>query len=192
MGMATPLPMAHAAVIEKVPGVSGVAPTVMVFGTYQGPRTTVLVAGTDVPALFSVNRGMMSATPADIAKIVRTRTGALVGKSLAKTRGWKVGDRIPIHALNVRKADGSSDWTFDIVGYYENTQPDTSMWLVANYDYINEPRGDGRNTVFDIGVAVSNPAQIGTVAQAIDDLFANSPNQTLTRSERDFIEATLN
>jgi putative ABC transport system permease protein len=192
MGMATPLPMAHAARIEKVPGVAAVAPTIMMFGTYQGPRNTVLVAGTDVLPFFRVNDGLMSATPADIAKVMRTRTGALVGKSLARTRGWKVGDRIPIHAVNIRKADGSSDWVFDIVGYYDNVQPDTSMWLVANYDYLNEPRGDGRNTVFDIAVAVTDPAQIGTVAQAIDDLFANSSNQTRTSSERDFIEATLN
>jgi putative ABC transport system permease protein len=192
MGMATPLPVAHAARIEKVPGVAAAAPTVMMFGTYQGPRNSVLVAGTDVLPFFRVNAGLMSATPEDIAKVVRTRTGALVGKSLAKTRGWKVGDRIPIHALNMRKADGSGDWVFDIVGYYDNVQPDTSMWLVANYDYLNEPRGDGRNTVFDIAVAVTDPAQIGTVAQAIDDLFANSSNQTLTRSERDFLETTLN
>jgi len=191
MGMATPLPVAHVARIEKVPGVADVAASTMMFGTFQGPRNTVLVAGSDVPALFRVNRGLMSATPEDIAKVRRTRTGALVGEALAKMRGWKVGDRVPIHALNMKKADGTSDWVFDIVGYYGRDQPDTSMWLVANYDYINEARGDGRNTVFSISVAVTDPAQLGTVAQAIDDLFANSPNQTLTRSERAFLESTL-
>jgi putative ABC transport system permease protein len=45
--------------------------------------------------------------------------------------------------------------------------------------------------VFEIVVSLTDPARTAQVAQAIDDLFANSPNQTVTQTERDYIESLL-
>jgi putative ABC transport system permease protein len=191
INIVTPLPLAHLPRVAAVPGVREATGVLMMVGSYQRPGNNLLVAGTDIASLFRVYSEMMSAPPEQIAAATRLRSGAIVGRALARRQGWKIGDRIPVHAFNIRKTDGSSDWVFDIVGIYDRTQPDTAMWLIANYDYLNEPRGEGKNTLFEIAVALKDPTQTTQVAQAIDDQFASSPNQTLTQTERDFTDSLL-
>ena len=192
VNMTAPLPVAHVERVAAVPGVREATGVVMMVGTYQHPGNNVLVAGTDVAALFRIYSEMMSAPAEHIAAAARLRSGAIVGRALARQKGWKIGDRIPLKAVNMRKADGSTDWAFDIVGIYDRTdEPDTAMWLIANYDYLNAPRGDGKDTLFEIAVALKDPTQTTRVAQAIDDLFASSSNQTATQTERDYINAML-
>jgi putative ABC transport system permease protein len=191
INIGTPLPRAHVARIAALPGVKEAVGLSMMFATYQRPNNGVLAVGTDIEALFRMYSEIMTAPPEQIAAAARLRSGAIVGRALARQKGWKIGDRIPLHALNLRKADGSSDWTFDIVGFYDRDLPDTAMWVVGNYDYLNEPRGAGKDTVFEIVVTLADPARTAQVAQAIDDLFGNSPNQTVTQTERDYIESVL-
>ncbi len=191
INMTTPLPLGHVARIAAIPGVKDVAGLVMMAATYQGPGNIVLAVGADIPTLFRIYSQIMSAPADEIAAAARLRTGAIVGRALARQKGWKIGDRIPLRALNIRRADGSADWVFDIVGIYDRDQPDTAMWVVANYDYINEARGSGKNTVFEIAVGVDDAAHTAQIAQAIDDLFANSPDQTVTQTEKQFLETVL-
>ena len=191
VNMATPLPVAHIARVSAVPGVTEATGMVMLFGTYQQPRNVVPVVGADIEAMFRVYKEIMWAPADQLAAATRLRSGAIVGRALAELRGWKIGDRIPIRALNMKKANGSADWAFDIVGIYDRDRPETAMWMVANYDYINEPRGAGKDTLFEIIVGVRDPARTAQVAQAIDELFANSPNQTVTQTERDFLEQVM-
>jgi len=188
----TPLPLAHVPRVAAVPGVREATGILMMVGTYQRPGNNVLVAGTDMPAFFRVYSDMIRVAPEQIAAAMRLRSGAIVGRALAAQKGWKVGDRIPIRALYMRKTDGSADWAFDVVGIYDRpAQPDTAMWVIAHYDYLNEPRGVGKNTLFEITVALKDPTQTTHVAQAIDDLFASTPNQTATQTERGYVEAVL-
>jgi putative ABC transport system permease protein len=191
INMGAPLPRAHAARVAAVPGVKDVAAVTMLFGSYQAPRNVVLTVATDIPTLFRVYKEIMWAPPEQIAAATRMRSGVIVGRALARQKGWKIGDRIPVRAFNVRKADGSADYVFDIVGLYDRDQPETAIWLVANYDYINESRGEGKDTLFELIVSVDDPTRTTQIAQAIDDLFANSPNQTLTQTEKDFLEQTV-
>lgn len=191
VNIGTPLPRAHVARIAALPGVKEAIGISMMYGTYQQPGNGVLAVGTDIEALFRVYSEMMTAPPEQIAAAVRMRSGVIVGRALMRQKGWKIGDRIPVHALNLRKADGSADWMFDIVGIYDRDPEDTAMWVIGNYDYLNEPRGAGKDTVFEIVVSLTDPARTAQVAQAIDDLFANSPNQTVTQTERDYIESLL-
>lgn len=191
IGMGTPLPIAHVQRIAAIPGVTGVAGVAMLMGAYQKPGNVVPIVGADIEALFRVYAGQMMAPPDQLAAAARMRTGAIVGRVLAEHQGWKIGDRVPIRTLGLRKADGGSDWTFDIVGIYERDQQGTATWLVANYDYINESRDRGKDTVFQIAVGVDDPARTAQLAQAIDDLFANSSNQTRTQTEKDFVDSLL-
>jgi putative ABC transport system permease protein len=191
INMGLPLPVAHVARISAVAGVKEATGVVMLFGTYQQPRNVVPVVGADIAAMFRVYSEIMWAPADQVAAAIRLRSGVIVGRALAEQRGWKIGDRVPIRALNMKKADGSADWVFDIVGLYDRDYPETAMWMVANYDYINEPRGAGKDTLFEVIVGVVDPARTAQVAQAIDELFANSPNQTLTQTEKDFFEEIL-
>lgn len=191
VNMGAPIPRAHAGQVAAVPGVKEVAGATVMVGSNQQPRNVVMTIATDIPTLFRVYKEVMWAPADQIAAATRLRSGAIVGREIARQRGWKIGDRVPIRSFNVKKTDGTSDWVFDIVGIYDRDVPDTSMWIVANYDYINEPRGPGKDTLFEIIVSVTDPSRATQVAQAIDELFANSSNQTLTQTEKDFLDQIL-
>ncbi|HYK25964.1 MAG TPA: FtsX-like permease family protein [Steroidobacteraceae bacterium] len=190
VSLGEPLPIADAARIAAVPGVAAVTAMAVLAGTYQRPSNMQLVMGTDLAAYFKVEPET-KVSPGELAAALRTRTGVIVGRTLAKRQGWKIGDRIPLHALGLVKKDGSSDWVFDIVGLYDMDDPELATQILANYDYINEARVTDKNTSVQFTVGVKDPRQSARIAQRIDDLFANSPNQTRTQSERDFLESIL-
>jgi putative ABC transport system permease protein len=194
--MNAPLPLAHAARIRAVPGVTAVSPINVLVGTYQSPTNLTIIIGGDLPALLKISPDMQVA-PDQVAAFMRTRTAVIVGDALMKEKRWKVGDRIPLHALSVNgingvKKDGSSDWVFDIVGTYAiPRQPDWSTRILANYDYINDALAAGANQSLQFSVGIADPSKSAKIAQAIDDEFANSPDQTRTENVKDFIESVL-
>ena len=185
-----PLPLAHAARIRALPGVTSVTPVTYIVGTYQDSRTAVIVIGEDLAATFSMVPEM-KVPPEQLAAVQRTRTGVIIGENVARERGWKIGDRIPLRALNMTRTDGSSSWEFDIVGIYTMQQASQANWILANYDYLNEGRATGKNQSMEFYVGISDPSKATQVARAIDETFANSPDQTQTNTEKGFIESLL-
>lgn len=183
------MPLAHRVQIESIQGVTAVAPFGIVIGTYQQPTNPMIVIATDFDAMLKISTDLMVA-PDQVAAMRRTRNGAIVGVTTMKQYGWKVGDRIPIRGI-APKADGSNDWQFDIVGTYTLQQPDWATRIFANYDFVNEALAAGKNTSILFYVGISDPAKSAAISQAIDDRFANSPDQTNTANEKDSIETTL-
>jgi putative ABC transport system permease protein len=190
VNLGSPLPLAHAAQIASVPGVTAVSPFNVVAGTYQGPKNPIIVIGSDFDAMVKISSDLIVA-PAQVAALRRTRDGVIVGVAVAKQFGWKIGGRIPVHGVNTVKSDGTSDWVFDIVGTYTLQQPDWASRIFANYDFINEALSTGKNQSIEFYVGIGDPAKSAAIAQAIDDRFANSPDQTVTANEKDFAESTL-
>jgi len=183
------MPLAHEVQIESVPGVNAVAPFSVVVGTYQRPNNPMIIIGTNFDAMLKISSDLI-VTPEATAALRRTRNGVIVGVTTMKQYGWKVGDRIPIRGI-APKADGSTDWQFDIVGTYTLQQPDWATRIFANYDFINEALAAGKNTSVLFYVGIKDPAKSAAISQAIDDRFANSPDQTNTANEKDSIETTL-
>jgi putative ABC transport system permease protein len=190
VNLGAPLPLAHAAQIRAVPGVTAVAPVNVLAGTYQRPNNPIVVIGTDVGAMVKISSDIIIA-PEQVAAMSRTRDGVIVGITTARQYGWKIGDRIPMHAVNTTKTDGTSDWAFELVGTYTLQQPDWATRIFANYDFINEAVTLGKNQSIEFYVGIGDPAKSAAIAQAIDDRFANSPDQTTTANEKDFLESTL-
>src|SRR5580658_563098 len=183
------MPLAHKVQIESIRGVTAVAPFTVVIGTYQRPNNPMIVIATDFDAMLKISSDLIVA-PEQAAALRRTRNGAIVGVTTMKQYGWKVGDRIPIHGI-APKADGSNDWQFDIVGTYTLQQPDWATRIWANYDFVNEALSTGKNQSVLFYVGIKDPAKSALISQAIDDRFANSPDQTNTANEKDSIETTL-
>jgi putative ABC transport system permease protein len=193
--MDAPLPLAHAARIRAIPGVTAVSPMNALVGNYQTPNNVLVVIGMDLPALFSMSKEMKVA-PEQLAAAQRVRSGVIVGESMMKERGWKIGDRIPLRAfafngLSGMKKDGTSDWVFDIVGTYTLPQPDWATRILANYDYINDALATGQNEAIGFQVGIADPAKSAQISQAIDDGFANSPDQTRTQNLKEFMDSVL-
>jgi putative ABC transport system permease protein len=189
MNQGAAMPLAHQVQIESVPGVTAVAPFTIVIGTYQQPSNPMIIIGTNFDAMLKISTDLMVA-PAQVAAMRRTRNGVIVGVTTMKQYGWKVGDRVPVRGISP-KADGSSDWQFDIVGTYTLQQPDWATRIFANYDFVNEALSTGKNQSVLFYVGIRDPAKSAAISQAIDDRFANSPDQTNTANEKDSIETTL-
>ena len=93
---------------------------------------------------------------------------------------------------NTAKSDGSTDWAFEIVGTYTDSDvAGGSDVILINYDYFDEARLVGKGTVNHFNVSIFDPRQAATVADAIDRRFANSSNATRTESLRELAQLQM-
>jgi len=190
LSMGVPLPIGILGQIRSVPGVLEAIPVDLSLATYQNPKQQVVLVA------LRPDKGWLSAftyaiSPAYVKAFRATRTGILVRAELARKYGWKIGDRIPL-MTQVPQQDGSTVWTFDMVGTF--TDSDISggnINTLINYDYWNEARASGKDTVNHFNVLIADPKAAATVSDAIDARFANSPNETRSESIREMAQENL-
>lgn len=180
-----PLPYSYLSQIESIPGVARVA-YLSWFGTYFQDRKNFVFSFPLDPLRYFPMYPELKLPPEQLQALVRTRTGAVIGRKLADKYGWKIGDRVPLHSVIWTKADGSSDWQFDIVGIYDAASSQQAQSFFFNHEYFNEARSFGKGTVGWYVVKVRDPNLAPQVAQAIDRRFANSPDETKTQTEKEF------
>jgi putative ABC transport system permease protein len=190
LSFGVPLPIGMLERIRSVPGVTEAVPVDLAAATYQNPNQHVgLVA-------IRPDKGWLSAftytiAPAYVRALRATRTGVLVRAELAKKYGWKVGDRIPLMTM-IAQRDGSTVWTFDVVGTFTDSDiggGDSNVLI--NYDYWNEARASGKDTVNHFNVKIADPRAAAAMSDAIDARFANSPNETRSESIREMAQEGL-
>jgi putative ABC transport system permease protein len=173
--------------IKALPGVAAVSYANWFGGIYQDPKNffpSEAVAA-DFLALYPEWRLPQS----ELRAFHDTRTGAVVGASLARHFHWKIGDKIPLEATIFPQKDGSNTWTFDLVGIYHVTDPKLESQenaLFFNWDYFDEARQFGNGNVGWYITRIANPSEADRVAQAIDALSVNSDHETKTQSEQAF------
>jgi putative ABC transport system permease protein len=185
------LPLAHRSRIEAVPGVRDVGLVAFVGGYYQEPVNFIEVSAIDIERVDA--GGSFDVDPAHVEAMRRVRTGAIIGPELVRLYGWKIGDRVTVRSPVWAKEDGTNDWTFDIVGVYgipDGAFPaDGNFWI--NYDYFDEERVFAKGAVTFYTLRVHDADRAAAIAAEIDALFANSADETLTQSERDFFNAQI-
>ncbi|HEX4095733.1 MAG TPA: ABC transporter permease, partial [Caulobacteraceae bacterium] len=182
------LPLGHMAQIKSVPGVKGVTPLVVFTSTYRDPKNTVQAMGIDPASFFETYPSLSSAAP-QLQAMRQLRTGALVGTTLQRLHGWKIGDTIPLRSLYWPNRDGSQTWPVTIVGTYTSKDPNFGANdLLINYDYVDQGRLSQNGTANLFIVRVADPNTAGDVSQAIDKLFANSPHETKTATEGQYVQ----
>ena len=186
-----PLPQAYLSQIESVPGVDKVAYFNWFGGYYQDPKNNVTSYPIDVRRTFEVFPDWI-VPKEQLAAMERTRDGAIVGATLAKRYGWKIGDRVPLRTNIWTKKDGSSNYDFLIVGIFTSPETPTSENLfLLNYEYFDESRTFGKGMVGWYAMSIKDPTQSTAISAAIDKLFANSPNETKTQNEKEFAQAQI-
>jgi putative ABC transport system permease protein len=118
------------------------------------------------------------------------RGGAIVGVDLAKKYNWKIGDRVPLISPIYRKPDGSP-WDFTIDGIYDATAKGVDKTqFFFHWEYINQTLGKTgflNNQVGWYVFKVADPATSDQLAKRIDAMFANSPAETKTATEKAFV-----
>jgi len=109
-----------------------------------------------------------------------------VGRKLAKTYGWKVGDLITLKGTIY-----PGQWEFVLRGIFRGAEKTTEeRILLFHWDYLNEtmrkttPRRADQAGFYMIGV--KNAGLAPEVSLGVDSLFKNSLAETLTETERAF------
>ncbi len=189
VSLINPLPMSYMGRIATVEGVESVTHASWFGGYYQEPRNQFGQFPVDPQAYFDMYPEF-TMPEEQMEAFKRNRTGAVVGKELAETYGWEVGDRIPIQATIWSRVDGGRVWEFDLEGIFSNDDPRSSTAVMLfQYDFFEEARAFGKGTAGWYILRVSDGADPVQVANAIDMQFANSPNETETSTEAAFAQS---
>lgn len=189
VSLINPLPLAYMHQIETVEGVADITHSNWFNGIYQDPKNFFANFAVEPESFLRIYPEFQ--LPDDQKKaFLADRTGAIVGVSTARRFGWKVGDRVPLQGVIYRRPDGSP-WEFTIDGIYDSTVKGVDLTqFFFHYDYMNETIRDqayGHDMVGWYVVKVSDPNQSDVLAQKLDAMFANSPNETKTATEKAFI-----
>jgi len=191
-GMGTkPLPFSLLTQITDIPGVMGIDYASYVVGTYQDPKNSIAVEAH--PESFFQLYPEVSVKSEELSALRGTRTGVLAGEMLIHKFGWKVGDKIALLTAQPRK-DGSTVWTFDLVGSFHFTDENmkiNEVLLYGNYQYVEEARAQEAGTVTYYSVKVASPSDVDRVAALIDHATANSNHETKSQSENAWANAQL-
>jgi putative ABC transport system permease protein len=191
VSLVEPLPISYLSRIESVKGVEGVGYYAWFGGYYQEPKNQISVGAVDVDRLHSMFPEL-NLREEYAAAMRTTRNGALIGRDLAATRGWKIGDKLPMKSNIYMRKDGAPQWDFEVVGIYDfgdGKIPTNELWF--NYAYFDEARTFGNGTVMMYFAKIANPASSGAISEAIDAQFANSTFETQTVNERDWLRGRI-
>ena len=180
------LPYSLDAQIKAVPGVKKATFAAWFGGIYQDPKNFF--------PNFSVGPGYLDlypefTLPADQRKAWEAdRSGAIVGETLAKKYGWKIGDTIPLQAT-IFPTKGSNDWSFKLRGIFrvdDEARKGQEQMLLFHWNYFDESNDYVKGRVGWYIVQLDRAGSADRVSHAIDSLSANSDHETKTQTEEAF------
>jgi len=178
--------------IRQVEGVRDLTYGMWFGGIYQDPKN-FFPNFSVAPNYFDIY-SELEVAPEQIEAFRSTRTGAIVGESLAKQFNWKIGDTIPLQAT-IFPRNGSNDWPLQLVGTFRSKDRavagNEERQLMMNWKYFDESNDYIKNQVSWYTVTLDNPDHASRVAQAIDAISANSDHETKSQTESAFQQAFI-
>ncbi|OYU69762.1 MAG: ABC transporter permease [Alphaproteobacteria bacterium PA2] len=188
-----PLPISYVNRVATITGVTGVTHQSWFGAYFQDQRKSRFVGFyVDPETYLDLYGNEVKLTEAEKKAFLSERTGVLVGKSVAEQYGWKLGQTVPISSNIYVKPDGSRTWDMKITGIFTGAKPtDSTSAIYFHYDYVNETRTFGRDTIGNISIRTASPDLNDAIAKAVDAMFANSSAETSTVDEKTFARAFL-
>jgi putative ABC transport system permease protein len=176
------MPAFYAARIKQIPGVREVMVSQWFNGTYKDARDPKNFFGrlaVEPEKLFRMFPEFR--IPEDQKQaFLRDRTGCVVGRDLANSLGFKVGDRIPLVGDIY-----PGNYEFTVRGVFDSPRP--SGFLFFDDEYLEQSLPEGRRgEIGSFYILLDNPDSAGRVTDAVDGQFRNSPVETKTESEQAF------
>jgi putative ABC transport system permease protein len=185
VSLVVPLPVHYRDKIRAIDGVRSVASANWFAGVYQEPKNFFPQFAID-PVTYLAMYPEYRIHPDQLRDFMRDRKGAVVGRKLADTYGFKLGDVVPLKGTIF-----AGNWEFVVRAIYEGATPktDTSQFFF-HWEYLNETvrtRAPQRaNQVGVFVVQVRDVSRAAEISAAIDAQFRNSPAETLTETEKAF------
>ena len=191
-GRAQPLPLSHFARIAADPDVASAAYSARIRGFLETERNVAVASAVDPAAMAATMGDELGLTSDLLAGLAGARDRVLVGRALAETMGWSVGQRVALTPFQTMRADGAKSWSFEVAGIFDGARADVDThFMLARYDYVNAARARDRDTVDGIVVVPRPGVSPGVLAARIDAMFASSAAPTRTQSEKAFLEALI-
>lgn len=187
------LPMSYSSRIAQVEGVTGVAMASWFAGLSQEPDSSGKKRE-EFFAQFATNlEDYLRLYPEikvpknQIHDMMNDQMGCILGEKIAERLNKKVGDRLVLRSTVWAQQNGSSIWEFNVRGIYTSSSPtfDLTM-MVFPHKRFDEARQLGRGMTGLYILSIADPARSSEVAAAIDSMFANSPYETRTMTEKAF------
>src|ERR1700687_3162441 len=168
------LPESYRRRIETVPHVEAVAAYSVFLATYRDPTEQLGVLAVDDDHIHDIFPDWDLSAEAE-HEFQSMRTAALVATNLMKVYRWKVGQTIMLRGTMY-----PVDLQLTIVGVL--SEAGAGPRIIFRRDYMEELLGSpGTANLFWVKVDSSRSAP--EVIAAIDEMFANSPNETATETE---------
>jgi putative ABC transport system permease protein len=185
------MPIAYFNRVRAVDGVRQVTHANWFGGYYQDPKNFLMTLAIEPATYFDVYRSELDIPPEQLQAFITDRSSAVIGESMARKWGWKVGDRVPV-ASNIftQRSNGSHTWDFTIAGIVKGKAEQVSTdFLLFQYAYFDETRSFGKDTIGWLILQTNSPENNDRVAKTIDAMFANSTAETSTDTEKAFGKA---
>ncbi|MCP3903927.1 MAG: FtsX-like permease family protein [Planctomycetes bacterium] len=172
------LPEYYGRRIESIPGVTSVVPIRIHVSNCRASLDVVTFRGVPSQPFVDHHVPNLEIVAGSVADWERRSDAALVGESLAKRRGVRVGDRFSAAGLTVY-----------VAGIVRSDEPQDRNVAYTHLPFIQEAsrRGGSGGVVTQFNVKVDDPARLEPVALAIDEAFAHDPDPTSTRPEKAFV-----
>jgi putative ABC transport system permease protein len=186
-----PMPIAYFNRVRAVDGVRQVTHANWFGGYYQDPKNFLMTLAIEPATYFDMYRSELDIPPEQLQAFISDRSSAVIGESMARKWGWKVGDRVPV-ASNIftQRSNGSHTWDFTIAGIVKGKAEQVSTdFLLFQYAYFDETRTFGKDTIGWLILQTNSPENNDRVAKTIDAMFANSIAETSTDTEKAFGKA---
>lgn len=183
-GLTQMLPRSYEAYLRQQTEVETVCALQWFGGYYQDPRNFFANFASDETTLFQTFReefGLAGITEAQMKDYLRDGAGCIVGESLAKKNGWKVGDVVPltgtIFPINPR---------LTIRMIFKSPKPSDENVLHFHYKVLEEGVPRMKGLVGSFWVRTHRPEDIPRLIERVDRHYANSAYETLTETENAF------
>ncbi len=182
VSIAQPIPVAYEQKIRTIPGVKEVSAWNWFGGTYKDNRDRnnfFARFGVEPKAFLAIRTELQM--PEDQRRAFLTqRTACVVSRDIADRLHWKLGDRITlvgdIYPVNLE---------LTLRGIFDD--PDAHQSLFFNLDYLRDALPLARrNWNSTVAILADSPEDVPRIANAVDDMFANSTPTTKTESEQQF------
>jgi putative ABC transport system permease protein len=183
-----PLPISYLPRIEQVEGVDQVAHATWFGGVYQDPKNFFAQMAVDPERYLDLYPEFVLPQEQK-ERWFAERGSAVVGRKTAERYGFEVGDVVPIQATIWQRADGADAWEFNVVGIYDGTETETdTTQFLFHWEYLDEARTFGKGMTGWYIERIADPEHSAEIAERIDALFANSPAETRTTTEKAFVQ----
>jgi putative ABC transport system permease protein len=186
-GLAGELPIAYLDRIRRVPGVEVATPMSWFGGNYREETVQFAQFATDPATIFKVYPEL-TIDPAALETWQGDRTGAIVGATIAKNKGWKVGSTIPLQG-NIYPAD--LELTVD--GIYDGPSTADKEWVLFHFDYFDEAlKAENPDVAGNAGIIMlrtTDEKQMAPVMQTVEESFQSSEAPVKPMTEKQFAQS---